>query len=167
MAILLADGYAAYPSPARTRKPDREFYVIVRPMDTGSPAQAGGEYVERARGLAPQIEACADQIEQERRLTGPVLDALFEAGMFRLLLPRSLDGAEVDPATFAQVIEEIAKADASTAWCMCQASGCSMSAAYLPPDVAPAVFGTLRGQVSQSNISAAPDGNFTSTMLDC
>jgi len=61
--------------------------------------------------------------------------------MFRLLLPRSLDGAEVDPVTFVTVIEEIAKADASTAWCLCQASGCSMSAAYLPPDVAFEVFG--------------------------
>ena len=97
--------------------------------------------MERARRLAPQIEACANQIEQERRLAEPVLEALFAAGMFRLLLPRSLDGGEVDPATFAAVIEEIAKADASTAWCMCQASGCSMSAAYLPPDVAAEVFG--------------------------
>lgn len=110
-------------------------------MDTGSPAGDGNEYVARARRLAPQIEACADQIERERRLSQPVLDALFAAGMFRLLLPRSLDGGEVDPATFAAVIEEIAKADASTAWCMCQASGCSMSAAYLPPDVAAEVFG--------------------------
>jgi len=110
-------------------------------MDTGSQAGAGNEYVARARRLAPQIAACADQIEQERRLASPVLDALFAAGMFRLLLPRSLDGGEVDPATFAAVIEEIAKADASTAWCMCQASGCSMSAAYLPPDVAAEVFG--------------------------
>jgi alkylation response protein AidB-like acyl-CoA dehydrogenase len=110
-------------------------------MDTGSPAGGGNEYVARARRLAPQIEACADQIEQERRLSQPVLDALFAAGMFRLLLPRSFDGGEVDPATFVAVIEEIAKADASTAWCMCQASGCSMSAAYLPPDVAAEVFG--------------------------
>ena len=110
-------------------------------MDTESPAGDGNEYVARARRLAPQIEACADQIEQERRLSQQVLDALHAAGMFRLLLPRSLDGGEVDPATFAAVIEEIAKADASTAWCMCQASGCSMSAAYLPPDVAAEVFG--------------------------
>jgi alkylation response protein AidB-like acyl-CoA dehydrogenase len=110
-------------------------------MDTGSPAGGGNEYVVRARALAPQIEACADRIEQERRLAGPVLDALHAAGMFRLLLPRSLGGGEVDPATFAAVIEEIARADASTAWCMCQASGCSMSAAYLPPDVAAEVFG--------------------------
>ena len=110
-------------------------------MDMWSPAGTGSEYVERARKLAPQIERCADQIERERRLAEPVLDGLFEAGMFRLLLPRSLDGAEVDPVTFVTVIEEIAKADASTAWCLCQASGCSMSAAYLPPDVAFEVFG--------------------------
>jgi hypothetical protein len=50
-------------------------------MDTGSPAGTGNEYVARARGLAPQIEACADQIEQERRLAPPVLDALFAAGV--------------------------------------------------------------------------------------
>ena len=91
------------------------------------------DYVERACALAPEIEARADQIEQERRLPEPVLAALFEAGLFRLLLPRSLDGGEVDPVTFARVMEEIAKADASTAWCLCQAAGCSMSAAYLSP----------------------------------
>jgi len=110
-------------------------------MDTGGPAGDGNEYVARARRLAPQIESCADQIEQERRLAPPVLDALHAAGMFRLLLPRSLGGSEIEPAAFAAVIEEIAKADASTAWCLCQASGCSMSAAYLPADVAADVFG--------------------------
>ena len=112
-------------------------------MHTGR-AVVASEHVERARQVAPQIESCADQIENERRLVGPVLESLFAAGMFRLLLPRTLRGAEVDPVTFVTVIEEIAKADASTAWCLCQASGCSMSAAYLPPDVAAHVFGDAR-----------------------
>ena len=53
------------------------------------------DYVERACALAPEIEARADQIEQERRLPEPVLAALFEAGLFRLLLPRSLDGVTI------------------------------------------------------------------------
>jgi hypothetical protein len=44
-------------------------------MDSGSPALVNA-HVERARTLAPHIEACADQIERERRLTGSVLDAL-------------------------------------------------------------------------------------------
>ena len=76
-------------------------------MDTWTHAAAGNEHVERARTLAPLIEAGADQIERDRRLTKPVLDALFEAGMFRLLLPRSLHGAEVDPVTFVNVIASV------------------------------------------------------------
>ena len=54
-------------------------------MDTWSPA-VDNEHVERARKLAPHIEACADQIERDRRLVEPVLNALFAAGMFRLLI---------------------------------------------------------------------------------
>ncbi len=91
--------------------------------------------------LAPQIGGWADQAEQERQLPQPLLAALIDAGLFRLLLPRSLNGAEVDPVTFVEVIEEVAKLDASSAWCLCQASGCSMVAAYLRPDVAAAIFG--------------------------
>jgi alkylation response protein AidB-like acyl-CoA dehydrogenase len=70
-----------------------------------------------------------------------VLRALHDAGLFRLLLPRSLDGGEVDPVTFVRVIEEVARHDASAAWCLCQAAGCSMTAAYLPPAAARAMFG--------------------------
>jgi alkylation response protein AidB-like acyl-CoA dehydrogenase len=97
--------------------------------------------VERARQLAPLLEASADEIERTRRLTPAVLDALHAAGLFRLLLPRSLGGAEVDPVTFVHVIETVARADASTAWCLCQASGCSMSAAYLGERAAWEIFG--------------------------
>jgi alkylation response protein AidB-like acyl-CoA dehydrogenase len=70
--------------------------------------------------------------------------ALFDAALFRLLLPRFLAGGEVDPVTFVQVIEEIARHDASAAWCLCQAAGCSMTAAYLKPEVAREIFGPPR-----------------------
>ena len=116
-----------------------------------APGQGGGgaldtrrAYVERARALGPEIEASAAAIESERRLPAALLDRLHAAGLFRMLLPRSLNGGEVDPATFAAVIEEVAKADASTAWCLCQASGCSMSAAYLAPAAAQEIFGDPR-----------------------
>jgi len=69
---------------------------------SGGPARAG----PRARSL---LEDLSEQTEQERRLPEPVLRALFDASLFRLLLPRFLDGGEVDPLTFVQVIEEIAR----------------------------------------------------------
>jgi len=48
---------------------------------------------------------------------------------------------ETDLLTFARIIEEIARADGSTAWCLVQASGCSLVSAFLEPAVASEIFG--------------------------
>jgi alkylation response protein AidB-like acyl-CoA dehydrogenase len=97
--------------------------------------------VERARALAPLIAQEADEIERTRRLTQPVVSALIENGLYRSLLPQSFGGAEAPPEVFMQMLEEIAKADASTAWCLGQCSVCAMTAAYLDADVAREIFG--------------------------
>jgi alkylation response protein AidB-like acyl-CoA dehydrogenase len=70
---------------------------------------------------------------------------MVEGGLFRLLLPHSLNGAELLPAEYVPLIEELAKIDASAAWCLNQNSGCSMTAAYLSPEVACEIFGGPRG----------------------
>jgi alkylation response protein AidB-like acyl-CoA dehydrogenase len=98
-------------------------------------------YVERARALAPAIAAAADETERERRVAASLMETFHDAGMFRLLLPRSLDGAELDPITYVRVIEEVAKADASTAWCLNQNCVCSVIAGYLDPTAAREIFG--------------------------
>jgi alkylation response protein AidB-like acyl-CoA dehydrogenase len=100
-----------------------------------------GDCIARARELAPLIEAHAAETEAARSIAPSVLAALHEARLFRMLMPRCCDGMELEPATYVQVIEEIAKGDASTAWCVAQGSGCSMTAAYLAPDIARDVFG--------------------------
>ena len=98
--------------------------------------------IERAKALGPLIAREADEIERTRRLTQPVVSALVENGLYRSLLPQSLGGAEAPPEVFMQMLEEISKADASTAWCLGQCSVCSMTAAYLDADVAREIFGT-------------------------
>jgi alkylation response protein AidB-like acyl-CoA dehydrogenase len=97
--------------------------------------------ISRAEALRPAVEAASNEIEDKRRLPPALLDKLHEARLFRLLLPRSSNGIETDPITFFHVIETIARADASTAWCLSQAGGCSMSAAYLDLPVANEIFG--------------------------
>ncbi len=99
------------------------------------------DYLARARALAPTLAAAADEIERLRELPPHIVEALIEGGFFRLLLPRSLGGAELEPLVYVRVLEEIAKADPSTAWSLGQNSGCSMAAAYLDPEIAREVFG--------------------------
>ena len=106
------------------------------------------EYLNRARALGPELEAAAEDTERRRELPEPIVEALVDRGLFRLLLPRSLCGAELPPVSYVQVIEEIAKHDASTAWCLGQANGCTMTAALLDPEVAREIFGPRRGIVA-------------------
>jgi alkylation response protein AidB-like acyl-CoA dehydrogenase len=99
------------------------------------------EPVARTRALAPAIAAAANETERERRVAASLMGELHDAAMFRWLLPRSLDGAELDPVTYVRVVEEVAKADASTAWCLNQNNVCSMIAGYLEPSAAREIFG--------------------------
>ena len=108
----------------------------------------GYEIIERTRELGREIEAAADEIERRRELPEAIVAVLIERGLFHLLLPRTLGGAELRPAVYVEVIEEIAKHDASTAWCLGQACGCTMTAAYLDPEVAREIFGGKRGIVA-------------------
>src|ERR1700675_2207008 len=101
--------------------------------------------IERAKALQPLIASEADEIERTRRLTQPVVSTLIENGLYRALLPQSLGGAEAPPEVFMQMLEEIAKADASTAWCLGQCSVCAMTAAYLDPEAAQEIFASPTG----------------------
>ncbi len=101
---------------------------------------AGSDALLRARQMHSLIERSAPAIEQGRQVTTEVQAALHGARLFQLYLPRRYGGEEVEPAKFVAVVEELAKADASTAWCVAQASGCSLAAAYLDPDVVRDIF---------------------------
>jgi alkylation response protein AidB-like acyl-CoA dehydrogenase len=96
--------------------------------------------VERAKAIAPLLAAEADEIERTRRLTPKVVSALIENGLYKSLLPKSLGGFESPPLVFMEMLEEIAKADASTAWCLGQCSVVGMTAAYLDADIGRQVF---------------------------
>ena len=109
-----------------------------------SRADTGTDHVARARGLVPVLRAAAARIDGERKLPDDVVEAMHDARMFRLLIPRAFGGAELDPVVYVQCVEQIASGDASAAWCMNQGSGCSMTAAYLAPEVSREIFGDRR-----------------------
>ena len=88
--------------------------------------------LDAARKLAPTIRSYAEEIEATRELPRPLFEALADAGMFHLALPRTLGCPELDLPTYIQVIEELGKADASTAWAINQGAIFATYASRMP-----------------------------------
>ena len=103
------------------------------PNETQSPLDA-------ARKLAPMVRSCADETEAGRELPRPLFEALADAGLFHVALPRALGCPELDLPTYVQVIEEIGKADASTGWTVNQGAIFATYAARMERDVARAIW---------------------------
>jgi alkylation response protein AidB-like acyl-CoA dehydrogenase len=95
--------------------------------------------------MGPILREAGDEIERRRELPDHVVNAMVERGLFKMLLPKSIGGAELDPLTYTAVLEELARHDGSAAWSLGQNSGCSMTAPYLALEIAREVFGGPRG----------------------
>ncbi len=77
-----------------------------------------GYFMTRAQELTALVSAEADEAERLHHMTDKVVHAFQEAGLYRMLLPRELDGAELSLSEAMQVVETIARADGSTGWCL-------------------------------------------------
>jgi alkylation response protein AidB-like acyl-CoA dehydrogenase len=107
--------------------------------------------LEAARTLAPLVRANADEIEAKRELPKPVFHALADAGLYLMAVPRAVGGLEIDFPTYVQAIEEIAKADASTAWTISQGANYATYSARMQQHAARAIWvDTPRSVVANS-----------------
>ena len=51
--------------------------------------------IEAALRIAPLVRACRDEGERERRLPAQVLAAMHVARLFRMYIPKALDGRKL------------------------------------------------------------------------
>jgi alkylation response protein AidB-like acyl-CoA dehydrogenase len=104
------------------------------------------DLVERARKLAPLIEAAADRTEAGNTMPDDVVQALAEAELFWILVPHELGGAEADVRTSLEVFEELSRADGSTGWSlMANATSTCFASIFLGDDAVDAMWGADRG----------------------
>ena len=76
----------------------------------------GLEYVSRASRIASDVAAPAsDEVDAQGRFPSETIDALREAGLLGIHLPREVGGLGQGPSVFAGVVEEIARACGSSA----------------------------------------------------
>ena len=86
---------------------------------TPSDANSDGTYTDilsRAKALLPQLRKRASKTEELRRLPPETERELHELGLFRILQPRRVGGAELDYVALVDCAAVISEADASVAW---------------------------------------------------
>ena len=96
--------------------------------------------IEAAKEIAPIVEKYSEDAERERRLSRPVLDALREAGLLRMMTPRSLGGLETDPVTRILVVEEVGRHDSAAAWTLENPLDWAFFCARLPDEGAEEIY---------------------------
>ncbi|HET6690007.1 MAG TPA: acyl-CoA dehydrogenase family protein [Miltoncostaeaceae bacterium] len=82
--------------------------------------------------IGPLLRRHAAEAEQRRRLSAATVDALRDAGLFRMFLPASLGGREMDPPAVARVVEAVARHDAAAGWALQAGNVGDWFAARLP-----------------------------------
>ena len=74
------------------------------------------ELLSKVEELEPRIREHAAEAEAEHRLPNVTVDAVREAGLFRIWVPEKLGGWEVDPATACRTFEAVARIDSAAGW---------------------------------------------------
>jgi alkylation response protein AidB-like acyl-CoA dehydrogenase len=99
------------------------------------------DVVDTARRLVPYIRAKRDELETARRVPPSLVQAIAEAGLFQLHLPRTMGGPELPPLTTFRVIEEFSRVDGSVGWCTMIANGACFFVSRLRAEVGRELFG--------------------------
>ena len=121
------------------------------PAVTAAPLSPPLSPLAAARRLAPLVRENAAQTDAARELPKPVFHALADAGLYLMAVPRAVGGLETDFPTYVQALEELGKADASTAWTVSQNANWATYSARMSREVARAIWiDTPRSAVSNS-----------------
>ncbi|MGC7096590.1 acyl-CoA dehydrogenase family protein [Amycolatopsis lurida] len=120
------------------------------------------QLVRRASELSPLIKKHAAWAEENRRIHDESIEALADAGVFKLRVPKRYGGYEADTRTLVDVATELGRADASTSWTASVYWIPTWMACTFPDEVQDEVFSTpdvrICGTLSPSAMAAPVDG---------
>jgi len=104
--------------------------------------------LDAIRRLAPMLNEQRAAFDELRRLPDDVFDALADAGLFRLWLPKAVGGPELSPFEFMRVTETISAVDGSVGWLVGNGAGMSRVGGYVAKAVAREWFSDPRAFVA-------------------
>jgi len=108
---------------------------------TGEDRQSNQGAVSAAAALRPLILEARTETEEGRKLPDTVVDALKEAEMFQVALPKEMGGLALSPVELLEILEDLAKAEASVAWIVWNNALPCLFARFLGSEARKRVFG--------------------------
>lgn len=113
--------------------------------------------------LTDELGTRASEMEEARRLPADLAQKLTKTDAFQILAPKTVDGLELTAREFAEIVETLARPNASAAWCVMIAATTTLSAAYMAPDAATEIFkgpSRITGGVVAPMGKAVIDGDY-------
>src|SRR5262249_29435238 len=135
---------------------------------TTDTARAAPAPLEIARALAPRIRERADEIEAARELPRDLVLEIANARLFKVALSEAEGGLGADILTTLGVIEEIARADGSTGWCVAMGINTFRQSAQFVPEIRRKLFhsdpvGVSAGSANPRGRAVAAPGGYPVT----
>ena len=98
-------------------------------------------WLQRTRALGPMIDKAAAADESANELTAEVVAAIDEAGLFAIMAPAELGGAEAHPGDVIDAISELSYWDGSAGWYShAVMTGGAVAGAFLGPRAVEQIF---------------------------
>lgn len=121
--------------------------------------------VARAEALVATLKANAESAEKERRVPMDSLDALSEAGVFRMTAPRRYGGNEASFETQCAVLAAIARGCPSTSWVATIYSAMTWVASLFPDETQDEIFADgdprMSGVFSPTGVAVEKSGGYS------
>lgn len=117
-------------------------------MSSTAIAEREDGLLERTRSLLPLLRENAPRCEQARRVVAENIEALTDAGVFRMTVGRHFGGYESSVATQFEVLAEIASACPSTSWVATILTAMIWNVGMFPDEAQEEVFADPRVRVA-------------------
>lgn len=122
------------------------------------------QILENVKGIQSMLQARGVEIDELRRIPEDIIEKVRQTGAFRMMMPHSWGGSELNPMQINHILEELSVGNASVAWCvMIQNDGAQYSG-YLDDGVArqmyPSVDMATSNVVQPRGRAVTVDGGF-------
>jgi indole-3-acetate monooxygenase len=111
---------------------------MLRPAGQAQPQES--PILHAAIAMAPKIREASEEIERGRRIPPQIADAMKDAGIFGMVIPKAWGGPELDPLTQLRIIEALAMVEGSVGWCAMIGCDSGYVTAFLEDGVGRAMY---------------------------